>query len=57
MINRDCETVILADGAFPENGAVLDILKRAKIIICCDGAADSLRAHGMIPDRSCCRRR
>ena len=50
MMNRDCETVILADGAFPENGAVLDILKRANIIICCDGAADSLLAHGMIPD-------
>jgi thiamine pyrophosphokinase len=50
MINRDCDTVILADGAFPENGSVLDILKQAKVIICCDGAADSLLAHGMIPD-------
>lgn len=50
MINRDCETVILADGAFPENSSVLDILSRAKTIICCDGAADTLLAHGMTPD-------
>ena len=50
MINSDCDTVILADGAFPENSAVLDILSRAKTIICCDGAADTLLAHGMTPD-------
>ena len=47
---RDCDTVILADGAFPENHAVRDILSRAKTIICCDGAADTLLAHGMTPD-------
>ena len=50
MINRDCDTIILADGAFPENSAVLDILSRANTIICCDGAADTLLAHGMTPD-------
>lgn len=44
------DTVILADGAFPETAPVLDILKAAKLIICCDGAADTLIAHDMTPD-------
>ena len=49
-MTRDCDTVILADGAFPENNSVLDILSQARTIICCDGAADTLLAHGMTPD-------
>ena len=41
--------VILADGAFPENPAVLEILKNAPVVICCDGAADSLCRYGLEP--------
>ena len=41
--------VILADGAFPENPASLEILKNARNIICCDGAADSLCKFGLQP--------
>lgn len=46
----EVDTVILADGAFPGSAAVLDILKAAKLIICCDGAADTLIANEMLPD-------
>lgn len=41
--------VILADGAFPENPAVLEILQNAPAIICCDGAADALCKFGLEP--------
>ena len=50
MIKSEVDTVILADGAFPESQNALDILNAANIVICCDGAADSLLAHGMEPD-------
>lgn len=50
MTNHDVETVILADGEFPASRSALDILHAAKIVICCDGAADSLLARGMEPD-------
>ena len=42
--------IILADGAFPEAEESLNILRTAGTIICCDGAADALLRHGMIPD-------
>ena len=42
-------TVILADGKFPENQQVLNLLKSAKEIICCDGAANKLNSFGLEP--------
>lgn len=36
------QTVILANGAFPTGTAPLTALRRARKIICCDGAADQL---------------
>ncbi len=48
MNNRD-HIVILANGRFPETAHGLDLLKRAGVIICCDGAADKLIAFGMTP--------
>lgn len=46
MIN----TVILADGEFPRHPSLLEILKDAKCIVCCDGAADKLLRFGRVPD-------
>lgn len=43
------DTVILADGSFPENEIPLGILKNALRIICCDGAARSLIESGLEP--------
>ena len=43
------KAIILADGAFPENPAVLEILRNAPVVICCDGAADSLCRYGLEP--------
>jgi thiamine pyrophosphokinase len=43
------ETVILANGKFPEHKIPLDYLKKAVRIICCDGAAESLLDFGLEP--------
>ncbi len=42
-------TVILADGKFPENLQVLNMLKTAAVIVCCDGAANRLVDFGLEP--------
>lgn len=56
MLNRmprfgkmDGHTVILADGKFPENLQVLDVLKTAATVVCCDGAANKLVDFGLEP--------
>lgn len=43
------EVIILADGDFPRSGKLLDKLKNAQQIICCDGAADKLLSAGLEP--------
>ena len=42
-------TVILANGAFPEHEIPLDMLRRAELIVCCDGAVENLTAFGLEP--------
>ena len=44
------DTVILADGGFPEHEIPLSFLKKARRIICCDGAAEKLLLFGREPD-------
>lgn len=44
------QTVILADGSFPEHPVPLMHLKKAERIICCDGSARSLHEAGMEPE-------
>ncbi len=41
--------VILADGAFPRHRVPLRALNEADFIVCCDGAAAALVAHGLVP--------
>jgi thiamine pyrophosphokinase len=43
------ETVILANGRFPYHKIPLGILKNAKQIVCCDGAAKNLIEFGLEP--------
>jgi thiamine pyrophosphokinase len=43
------ETVVLANGKFPDHPVPLGYLLNAKRIICCDGAADSLVDFGLEP--------
>lgn len=42
--------IILADGRFPSSQETITMLKNAKQIICCDGAADKLLAFGIMPN-------
>lgn len=43
-------TVILANGDFPASPHSLGILQEAERVVCCDGAAQALLAHGIEPD-------
>lgn len=49
-IIQSFQTVILADGAFPKHPIPLELLKKAKRIICCDGAVSNLLAYGLQSD-------
>ncbi|NPA37476.1 MAG: thiamine diphosphokinase [Chlorobi bacterium] len=44
------QTVILANGAFPESEKLLKLLDNAKKIVCCDGAVNKLIDSGRIPN-------
>ncbi|MDM8004372.1 MAG: hypothetical protein QUS66_15985, partial [Bacteroidota bacterium] len=43
------KTVILANGTFPSHPVPLARLHETDMIICCDGAAGKLVAHGLEP--------
>jgi thiamine pyrophosphokinase len=43
------KTVILANGAYPTHNVPLKHLHDAGLIVCCDGAAEKLVAHGLEP--------
>lgn len=43
------ETAIIANGKFPDHPFPLGYLLKAKRVICCDGAADSLIDFGLVP--------
>lgn len=42
--------VILANGEFPKRKDLLALLRRAELLVCCDGAANSCVAYGVVPD-------
>jgi thiamine pyrophosphokinase len=43
-------TIILADGSFPEHEIPLGYLTNAERIVCCDGSAENLINAGFIPE-------
>jgi thiamine pyrophosphokinase len=44
------EAIIVADGSFPVHRVPLEILGKAKVIVCCDGSAENLVGYGLVPD-------
>ena len=50
LSNKDIDAVIVANGDFPSAAMPLQILQRAKIVVCCDGGADEYIAKGFVPD-------
>ena len=48
-MSASLQTIILADGTFPEHEIPLGYLRNAERIICCDGSADQLVKAGFIP--------
>lgn len=49
-MEKKTDIVVLANGLFPSGKHALGVLEAAGKIICCDGAADKLIAHGLTPD-------
>ena len=50
VIDLSNQTVVLANGQFPKHAYPLSVLRGAARIICCDGAADKIRAVDREPD-------
>lgn len=48
--NMENIAVILAAGDYPTSATPLQVLKRAKYVVCCDGGADAYIGRGGIPD-------
>ncbi|MDP4271520.1 MAG: thiamine diphosphokinase [Bacteroidota bacterium] len=44
------EAVIVADGLFPQSEMVLDLIRDAGMVICCDGATRKVLANGFSPN-------
>lgn len=44
------EAVVIANGQFPTRAEVVDIIRTAATVVCCDGAADDFIARGGVPD-------
>ncbi len=49
-INRQTDTVILANGEFPSHPIALSLLDNCKYLVCCDGAINNLVKAGKQPD-------
>jgi thiamine pyrophosphokinase len=43
------KTVVLANGQYPSHAVPVRYLEEADLIVCCDGAAEKLVAHGLEP--------
>lgn len=50
-IDIHAETVILANGQFPQSEIALSVLDKASYLVCCDGATNQLLSnHSRLPD-------
>lgn len=49
-INRQTETVVLANGKFPSHNLPLSILNNCNYLVCCDGAINNLTKTNKEPD-------
>lgn len=44
-----CNVIVVANGKFPEHSIPLKLLQDAKVIVCCDGAAENVDRMGLTP--------
>jgi len=47
--NNEQQVVIVANGKFPEHDVPLTLLRKAEIVVCCDGAIAKLDKNGIEP--------
>lgn len=50
MSSRVFEAVVIANGTFPTRAEVIEIVRTAPMVVCCDGAADDFISRGGVPD-------
>ncbi len=50
MMLSKYEAVIIADGLFPQSETVLELIRDAGLVICCDGATRKALENGFSPD-------
>ena len=50
MSSRVFEAVVIANGTFPTRAEVIEIVRTAPMVVCCDGAADDFIGRGGVPD-------
>lgn len=50
MDSRVFDAVVIANGTFPTRAEVLEIVRTAPMVVCCDGAADDFISRGGVPD-------
>lgn len=48
-INKRIDTIIMANGAYPEHEIPISLLKNCKYLVACDGAANNLISRNIIP--------
>lgn len=48
--NRELDAVIVANGDYPTAHRALQILEQGRLIVCCDGGADTYIEKGGVPD-------
>lgn len=48
--NNPPEATILGNGSYPSHTIPLQIISNSHFIVCCDGAADKLLAHNIVPN-------
>lgn len=49
MMTAPYNCVIVANGSFPETEGPLSLLRKASVLIACDGASEKLIRHGLVP--------
>jgi thiamine pyrophosphokinase len=49
IFNSDIDVVVVANGLFPQKKELIDIIRSAPLLVCCDGASSTLMLHGIKP--------
>lgn len=46
----NCEAVVVGNGDYPTSNIAISFLRKSRLMVCCDGAADNMIRTGYMPD-------